>query len=115
MSPETPSEYKTIAVPTVVGGVLKLSTIPLIDTGMAEMAKESSAWPRAMVTIGAQEARASASALAGGLACIVLAILLRPRRLAARDLAGPVVRQPGTREDRQQGQARQHQEAGLQR
>ena len=28
-----PSEYITIAVPTVVGGVLKLSTMPLIETG----------------------------------------------------------------------------------
>src|SRR5262245_32751606 len=112
---ETPSEYRTIAVPTVVGGVPKLSTIPLIDTGMAEMAKESSTWPRAMMTIGTQEARPSAAALAGGLACIVLAILLLPRRFGGVDRAGPVVWQPGPREDRRQRQAREHEEGGPER
>jgi hypothetical protein len=64
MNPETPSEYNTTAVPTVVGGVLKLSTIPPIDTGSADTLKEISAWPMAMAIIGTHESRTSASALA---------------------------------------------------
>jgi len=40
MKPETKSAYITIAVPTVVGGVLKLSTIPPIETGMAATSKD---------------------------------------------------------------------------
>jgi hypothetical protein len=40
MKPEAKSAYITIAVPTVVGGVLKLSTIPPIETGMAATLKD---------------------------------------------------------------------------
>ena len=43
MKPETPSEYITIAVPTVVGGVLKLATMPPIETGNAATLKDISA------------------------------------------------------------------------
>ena len=65
MNPETPSEYSTTAVPTVVGGVLKLSTIPPMDTGMAETLKDISIWPMAMTIIGTHESRGSAAAGAG--------------------------------------------------
>ena len=43
MNPETPREYMTIAVPTVVGGVLKLATIPPIETGNAATLKDMNA------------------------------------------------------------------------
>jgi hypothetical protein len=64
MNAETPSEYVTIAEPTVVGGILKLATIPPIDTGKADALKEIRAWPKAITIIGVQEALSSARALA---------------------------------------------------
>src|SRR5262249_33460656 len=54
--PDTPSEYITMAVPTVVGGVSKLATMPLIDTGKADTLKDISIWPMAMTIMGTQEA-----------------------------------------------------------
>src|SRR5262249_58081832 len=54
--PDTPSEYITMAVPTVVGGVSKLATMPLIDTGKADTLKDISIWLMAMTIMGTQEA-----------------------------------------------------------
>src|SRR5215475_6817855 len=51
-NPDTPSEYITTAVPTVVGGVLKLCTIPLIETGMAATLNDINICPMAMTIIG---------------------------------------------------------------
>jgi hypothetical protein len=65
MNPETPSEYRMTAVPTVVGGVLKLSTIPPMDTGMAETLKDINIWPMAITIIGTHESRGSAAVEAG--------------------------------------------------
>src|SRR5262249_15117500 len=72
MNPETPSEYSTIAVPTVVGGVLKLCTIPPMDTSRADTLKEISACPRAIPIIGAHEARTSAATFVGDLPCVAM-------------------------------------------
>src|SRR5215510_6802565 len=52
---DTPSEYMTTAVPTVVGGVLKLSTMPRMETGRADTLNDISIWPRAMTIIGTHE------------------------------------------------------------
>src|SRR5215831_12397000 len=60
--PETPREYITTAVPTVVGGVLKLFTMPLIETGRADTLKDISIWAIAMTIIGSHEACFSGSA-----------------------------------------------------
>src|SRR5262249_32238680 len=54
-NPDTPSEYITTAVPTVVGGVLKLCTMPLIETGMAATLNDINIWPIAITIIGSQE------------------------------------------------------------
>jgi hypothetical protein len=56
--PETPAST-TIAVPTVVGGVSKLSTIPPIDTGKAATLNDISICPMAITIIGTQESLAS--------------------------------------------------------
>src|SRR5262245_16601901 len=72
MNPETPSEYNTTAVPTVVGGVLKLSTIPPMDTGMAATLKDISIWPMAMTIIGSHESLTSVSVLAGEMDAVVM-------------------------------------------
>ena len=63
INPETNNEYITIAVPIVVGGVLKLSTIPPIEIGRLDALKDSNAWPMAITTIGNHEACVSAPAL----------------------------------------------------
>src|SRR5262247_1002930 len=65
-NPETPSEYITTAVATVVGGVLKLATIPLMDTGKADTLKDISIWAMAMTTMGSHDACTSRSAAAAG-------------------------------------------------
>src|SRR5262245_26412206 len=62
--PDTPSEYITMAVPTVVGGVLKLLTMPPIETGSAATLKDISICPMAMTIIGSHDACTSVSALA---------------------------------------------------
>ncbi len=54
MKPETPSEYITIAVPTVVGGTPKSATMPPMEIGKAATLKDISACPIAMTTIGNQ-------------------------------------------------------------
>ena len=46
-------------MPTVVGCVSKLATMPLIDTGSAATLNDISIWPIAMMIIGSQESRAS--------------------------------------------------------
>src|SRR5262249_26402883 len=74
MNPETPSEYSTIAVPTVVGGVLKLSTIPPIDTGMAATLKDINIWPIAMTIMGTHEARTSASGVVVGTVSVAMVV-----------------------------------------
>src|SRR5262245_40610448 len=78
MNPETPSEYSTTAVPTVVGGALKLLTIPPMDTGMAETLNDMSAWPMAMTIMGSHGSRRSASAgvvaAAGAGVCVLMAL-----------------------------------------
>src|SRR5262249_17582585 len=95
MNPETPSEYSTIAVPTVVGGVLKLSTIPPMDTSRADTLKEISACPRAMTIIGAHEARTSAATLVGELPCVAMTssppgrVWRRERPVAQRNPSWP--------------------------
>ena len=67
--PETPSEYITIAVPTVVGGVLKLSTMPPIETGRAATLKDISVWPMAMTIIGSQDSWVSSASWVVALIC----------------------------------------------
>src|SRR5262249_5264043 len=52
---DTPSEYMTTAVPTVVGGVLKLSTMPRMETGRADTLNDISIWPKAMTIIGTHD------------------------------------------------------------
>jgi hypothetical protein len=59
MNRETPSEYMTMAVPTVVGGVLKLATIPPMETGRAATLKDINAWPMAITIIGSQDTYAA--------------------------------------------------------
>src|SRR5262245_37973501 len=72
MNPETPSPYSTTAVPTVVGGVLKLATIPPMETGMADTLNDISDWPIAMTIIGSHEARTSTSACVGKPGCVAI-------------------------------------------
>src|SRR5499426_1898479 len=60
-NPETPREYITTAVPTVVGGVLKLFTMPLIETGRADTLKDISIWAIAMTIIGSHDSCTSGS------------------------------------------------------
>jgi hypothetical protein len=60
---DTNNEYITIAVPTVVGGVLKLSTIPPIEMGSEATLNDISAWPMAITTIGTHESCGSTTAL----------------------------------------------------
>src|SRR5215471_21766740 len=61
MNPATTSEYVTIAVPTVVAGVLKLETMPSIDTCNEETLKIIRIWAIATTTNGNQGACGSAS------------------------------------------------------
>src|SRR5262249_42084202 len=69
--------------PTVVGGVLKLLTIPLIETGRAATLKDISIWPMAMTIIGSHDACTSVSATdAWGRALIVVSSF-RPRARGA--------------------------------
>jgi hypothetical protein len=49
----------TIAVPTVVGDVLKLATIPPTETRKALMLKDIRIWASATTNIGSQEALSS--------------------------------------------------------
>src|SRR5262245_27840358 len=72
MNPETPSPYSTTAVPTVVGGVLKLATIPPMETGMADTLNDISACPMAMTIIGSHEVRTSTSACVGKPGCVAI-------------------------------------------
>lgn len=58
-SPATTSEWMTIAVPTVVGDVLKLATIPPTETRKALMLKDIRICAMAITIIGSQEARSS--------------------------------------------------------
>ncbi len=53
--PATASEYITIPVATVVGGTLKLFTMPLSATGREATLKDMIAWPRAIAIIGSQD------------------------------------------------------------
>jgi hypothetical protein len=62
-NPDTPIEYITIAVPTVVGAVLKLFTMPLIETGMAATLNDINICPIAMTIIGNQGSCVSSPAL----------------------------------------------------
>ena len=50
-----------MAVPTVVGGVLKLASIPPTETGRAATLKDIGAGPMAMTIIGSHELRVSAA------------------------------------------------------
>jgi hypothetical protein len=59
--PATASEYITIPVATVVGGTLKLFTMPLSATGSEATLKDISAWPRAIAIIGTQDSRCPVS------------------------------------------------------
>jgi hypothetical protein len=54
-SPATASEYITMPVATVVGGTLKLLTMPLSATGRDATLNDINAWPSAMATIGSQD------------------------------------------------------------
>src|SRR4249919_2926856 len=58
--PATSIEYDTIPVAIVVGGTLKLSTMPPNATGNEATLKDMIAWPSAMAIIGTQDRRASA-------------------------------------------------------
>jgi hypothetical protein len=62
--PATASEYSTIPVPTVVGGTLKLCTMPPIETGSAATLNDMIAWPSAIAIIGVHDSRSSAPAAA---------------------------------------------------
>jgi hypothetical protein len=53
--PATNIEYITMPVATVVGGTLKLFTIPPIATGREATLKDMSTWPSAIAIIGTQE------------------------------------------------------------
>ncbi len=55
--PATASEYITIPVATVVGGTLKLFTMPLSATGSEATLKDMIDWPRAITIIGTQDSR----------------------------------------------------------
>src|SRR5271165_6056165 len=57
--PATISEWMTIAVPTVVGDVLKLATIPPTETRRALMLKDIRIWAIATTIIGSPEVRSS--------------------------------------------------------
>jgi hypothetical protein len=82
--PATASPYMTIAVPTVVGGTLKLWTMPPIATGREATLNDMIAWPRAIAIIGTQDSLVSAWGLAGAAATVVMG-----RRPPGQDLAGP--------------------------
>src|SRR5262245_19830133 len=73
---ETPSEYITIAVPTVVGGVLKLAIMPLMETGRAATLKDMSIWPMAMTIMGTHESCTSGAGPVVDAARAVMRILL---------------------------------------
>src|SRR5262245_14932051 len=85
-NPETPSEYITTAVPTVVGGVLKLLTIPLMDTGKADTLKDISICAIAMTIMGSHDACTSGSAVVAGATVRALIVLFSfsPERGAGR-------------------------------
>src|SRR5262249_61733916 len=53
--PATSIEYATIPVAPVVGGTLKLSTMPPSATGNEATLKDMIAWPSAMAIIGTQD------------------------------------------------------------
>ena len=63
----------TIPVATVVGGTLKLSTIPPMATGRDATLNDISTWPNAMATIGTQESCASDSVCRVEIVCVVMA------------------------------------------
>src|SRR5262245_15170386 len=70
---ETPREYITTAVPTVVGGVLKLATIPPIETGRAATLKDISICAMAITIIGTQDSWTSSRTPVAEAACAVIA------------------------------------------
>src|SRR5215813_15533419 len=78
--PDTPSEYITTAVPTVVGGVLKLLTMPLIETGRADTLKDISIWAIAMTIIGSHGACSSGSATEAAGRALTVPFSFRPWR-----------------------------------
>src|SRR5499426_3538687 len=88
--PETPREYITTAVPTVVGGVLKLFTMPLIETGRADTLKDISIWAMAITIIGSHDACTSVSGTASA-ADVASRALIVLSLLAGREGAGPSV------------------------
>jgi hypothetical protein len=62
-SPATISEWMTIAVPTEVGDVLKLTTIPPTETRKALMLKDIRIWASAITIMGNQDVCCRAPAL----------------------------------------------------
>ena len=66
--PATASEYITMPVATVVGGTLKLWTIPPIATGKEATLNDISAWPSAIAIIGTQDSACSTPATEFGTA-----------------------------------------------
>ena len=64
--------YVTIPVATVVGGTLKLFTIPLNDTGNNATLKDIRTWASAMATIGVHDACGVATTRASDLDCAAI-------------------------------------------
>ena len=58
-------------VPTVVGGTLKLWTMPPIETGSAATLNDITAWPSAIAIIGIHDSRASAPVVAGAVVVLI--------------------------------------------
>jgi len=63
-------------VAMVVGGTLKLATMPLSETGSEATLKDISTWPSAMQIIGTQDSRAASEGMAA-LAGAVVALMER--------------------------------------
>ena len=87
--PATASEYITMPVATVVGGTLKLCTMPPIATGKEATLKDINAWPSAIATIGSQDSASSMSAMEFATASDAMVLALRIRGLSEPGEAGP--------------------------
>src|SRR5512132_858664 len=75
--PATASEYSTMPVPTVVGGTLKLWTMPPMETGSDATLNDMIAWPSAIAIIGIHDSRTPAPVAAGALVVLIDCLLFR--------------------------------------
>src|SRR5512132_1508204 len=87
--PATASEYSTMPVPTVVGGTLKLWTMPPMETGSDATLNDMIAWPSTIAIIGIHDSRTPAPAAAGVIVVLIDCLLFRSSTREIVQASGP--------------------------